>query len=177
MTTAAVRATSTARIDRLYQALPLAIAYLWLVVLYGWQTRGHVTPWLFTDELKLAQISRSISEHGHGELRGHPSGFETLYAYVLAPFWKIGDVATAYATIKYVGVILMTSALFPAYFLARMILSRPWALFAAVGAVATPALAYAPFLVEEPAAYPWAALSLFLIAKALAVRTRWSAWS
>ena len=161
------------RIDRLYRAIPLATAFLWLCVLYGWQTRGHVTPWLFTDELKLAQISRSIADTGHSAERGHPSSFETLYAYLLAPFWKIGDVATAYATIKYVGVIVMTSAIFPTYFLARMIVSKPWALFAAVGAVATPALAYAPFLVEEPAAYPWAALSLFLVAKALAVRTRW----
>jgi hypothetical protein len=173
VTTAAVRAGSTARIDRLYRAIPLASAYLWLCVLYGWQTRGHVTPWLFTDELKLAQISRSISDTGHAALRGHPSGFETLYAYLLAPFWRIGDVATAYATIKYVGVIVMTSALFPTYLLARMILSRPWALFAAIGAVATPTLAYAPFIVEEPAAYPWAALCLFLVAKALALRTRW----
>jgi hypothetical protein len=161
------------RIDRLYRAIPLATAFLWLCVLYGWQTRGHVTPWLFTDELKLAQISRSISETGHAAERGHPSGFETLYAYLLAPFWKIGDVATAYATIKYVGVVVMTSAIFPTYFLARMVVSRPWALFAAVGAVATPALAYAPFLLEEPAAYPWSALTLFLVAKALALRTRW----
>jgi hypothetical protein len=161
------------RIDRLYRAIPLALAFLWLVILYGWQTRGHVTPWLFTDELKLAQISRSISETGHAELRHHPAGFDTLYAYLLAPFWKIGDVATAYATIKYVGVIVMTSAIFPTYFLARTILSKPWALFAAVGAVAGPALAYAPFLVEEPAAYPWAALSLYLVGRALAVRTRW----
>jgi hypothetical protein len=161
------------RIDRLYRAIPLALAFLWLVILYGWQTRGHVTPWLFTDELKLAQISRSISETGHAELRHHPAGFDTLYAYLLAPFWKIGDVATAYATIKYVGVIVMTSAIFPTYFLARTILSKPWALFAAVGAVAGPALAYAPFLVEEPAAYPWAALCLYLVGRALAVRTRW----
>ena len=161
------------RLDRLYRAIPLASAFLWLVVLYGWQTRGHVTPWLFTDELKLAQISRSISETGHAELRHHPTGFDTLYAYLLAPFWKIGDVATAYATIKYVGVVVMTSAIFPTYVLARTILSKPWALFAAVGAVAAPALAYAPFLVEEPAAYPWSALSVLLIAKALALRTRW----
>jgi hypothetical protein len=162
------------RLDRLYRAIPLALAFLWLVILYGWQTRGHVTPWLFTDELKLAEISRSISRTGHPELRHHATSFDTLYAYVLAPFWKIGDVATAYATIKYVGVVVMTSAIFPTYFLARMILSKPWALFAAVGAVAGPALAYSPFLVEEPIAYPWSALSLFLIAKALAVRSR--AW-
>jgi hypothetical protein len=161
------------KLDRLYRAIPLATAFLWLVILYGWQTRGHVTPWLFTDELKLAEISRSISDTGHASLRHHPTSFDTLYAYLLAPFWKIGDVATAYATIKYVGVVVMTSAIFPTYFLARTILSKPWALFAAVGAVAAPALAYAPFLVEEPAAYPWAALCLFLIGKALAVRTRW----
>src|SRR5581483_11685485 len=161
------------RLDRLSRAIPLAIAFLWLVILYGWQTRGHVTPWLFTDELKLAQISRSISDTGHAELRHHPTSFDTLYAYLLAPFWKIGDVATAYATIKYVGVVVMTSAIFPTYFLARTILSKPWALFAAIGAVAAPALAYAPFLVEEPAAYPWSALTVFLIAKALALRTRW----
>jgi hypothetical protein len=166
-------AVPAARVDRLFRAIPLATAFLWLCVLYGWQTRGHVTPWLFTDELKLAQISRSISETGHAAQRGHPSSFQTLYAYVLAPFWRIDDVSTAYAAIKYTGVIVMTSAIFPAYFLARMVVSRPWALFAAVGAVATPALAYAPFLVEEPAAYPWATLCLFLIAKALAHRTAW----
>ncbi len=164
-------AAPATRADRLFRAIPLASAFLWLCVLYGWQTRGHVTPWLFTDELKLAQISRSISETGHAAQRGHPSSFQTLYAYVLAPFWRIDDVSTAYAAIKYTGVILMTSAIFPAYFLARMIVSRPWALFAAVGAVATPALAYAPFLVEEPAAYPWATLCLFLIAKALSRRS------
>lgn len=169
----AASASPPGLLDRVYRAIPLAVAFLWLVVLYGWQTRGHVTPWLFTDELKLAQISRSIEETGHAASRGHPTGFQTLYAYVLAPFWKIHDVATAYAAIKYAGVIIMTSAIFPVYFLARMVVSRGWALFAAVGAVATPALAYAPFLVEEPAAYPWSALCLFLIAKALATRTRW----
>jgi len=162
------------RLERVYRAVPLLSAFLWLCVLYGWQTRGHVTPWLFTDELKLAQISRSIAETGHPALRGHRTSFETLYAYLLAPFWRIQDVGTAYAAVKYAGVVVMTSAIFPAYFLARMVVSRPWALFAAAGAVAVPALAYAPFLVEEPAAYPWATLCLYLVAKALAARTR--AW-
>jgi hypothetical protein len=168
-------AVPASRVDRLYRAIPLASAFLWLCVLYGWQTRGHVTPWLFTDELKLAQISRSISETGRAAQRGQPSGFDTLYAYVIAPFWRLGDVGTGYAAIKYVGVIVMTSAIFPAYFLARMIVSKPLALFAATAAVAAPALAYAPFLVEEPMAYPWATLCFFLIAKALATRSpRWA---
>ncbi len=164
-------AAPSARADRLQRAIPLASAFLWLCTLYGWQVRGHVTPWLFTDELKLAQISRAISETGHAAQRGHPSSFETLYAYVIAPFWRLGDTGTGYAAIKYAGVIVMTSAIFPAYFLARMVVARPWALFAAIATVSTPALAYAPFLVEEPMAYPWATLCLFLIVKALARRT------
>jgi hypothetical protein len=159
--------------DRLYRAIPLASAFLWLCVLYGWQTRGHVTPWLFTDELKFAQISRSIAETGHAAQRDHPSSFDTLYPYVISPFWRIGGVGVGYAAIKYAGVAIMTSAIFPAYFLARTVVSKPWALFAAVATVAAPALAYAGFLVEEPAAYPWATLCLFLIAKALATRKRW----
>ena len=159
--------------DRFYRAVPLASAFLWLVVLYGWQTRGHVTPWLFTDELKFTQISRSIAYTGHPGQRGHAASFDTLYTYLIAPFWRLGTVATGYSAIKYVGVVVMTSAIFPAYFLARMVVSRPWALFAAVGTVVAPALAYATFLLEEPAAYAWSALCLFLIAKALTVRTRW----
>ncbi len=174
MTSPAATGVPAARLERLTGAIPLATAFLWLVVLYAWQTRGHVTPWLFTDELKLAQISRAIAETGHPAQRGAPSSFETLYAYALAPWWRIGDVGTAYAAIKYTGVVVMASALFPAYLLARMVVSRPWALFAGFGAVAIPSMAYAPFLTEEPAAYPWAALCFFLIVKALAVRSpRW----
>ena len=62
---------------------------------------------------------------------------------------------------------MTTSAIFPTYLLARMVVSRFWALFAAIGAVAGPSLAYGPFLVEEPLAYPAAALSFLLIAKGL----------
>ena len=47
----------------------------------------------------------------------------------------------------------MTAAIFPAYGIARTVLSQPWAVAAAVGAVAAPALSYSPILVEEPLAY------------------------
>ena len=140
--------------DRLTNAVPVVVAFLWLSVLYGWQTRGHVTPWLFTDELKYTQIARSIAETGRASERHHSVAFDTLYTYFIAPFWWIHDVHTAYSAIKYFGVIGMTSAIFPTYLLARMVLSRFWALFAAIGAVAGPALAYGSFVIEEPFAYP-----------------------
>jgi hypothetical protein len=62
----------------------------------------------------------------------------------------------------------MTSTLFPAYGLARLVVSRWWAIGAAGAAVAVPALAYSPILVKEPLAYPLATLALFLIARLLA---------
>ncbi|HEY7693209.1 MAG TPA: hypothetical protein VH816_12785 [Gaiellaceae bacterium] len=157
--------------ERLTNAVPVVVAFLWLCVLYGWQTRGHVTPWLFTDELKYTQLARSIAETGHASERHHSVSFDTLYAYFTAPFWWIHDVHTAYSAIKYFGVIVMTSAIFPTYLLARMLVSRFWALFAAVGAVAGPSLAYGSFMIEEPLAYPAAALSFFLIAKGLVTRS------
>ena len=46
---------------------------------------------------------------------------------------------------KLIGALVMTAAIFPAYALARFVVSRPWALFAAAGAVAAPPLAYAPY--------------------------------
>ncbi|HZO62549.1 MAG TPA: hypothetical protein VFB35_06160 [Gaiellaceae bacterium] len=170
---AAPAAAGSTRADRLTDAVPVVVAFLWLCVLYGWQTRGHVTPWLFTDELKYTQIARSIAETGQASERHHSVAFDTLYTYAIAPFWRIHDVHTAYSAIKYFGVIVMTAAIFPTYLLARMVVSRPWALFAAAGAVAGPSLAYGSFMIEEPLAYPVCALSFFLIAKGLVTRSWW----
>jgi hypothetical protein len=55
-----------------------------------------------------------------------------------------------------------------------MVVSRNWALFAAIAAVATPSLAYGSFMIEEPLAYPVCAWAFFLIAKSLVDRrARW----
>ena len=61
----------------------------------------------------------------------------------------------------------MTATVFPAYGLARMVVPKWYALAAAGAAVAVPALAYSPFLVEEPLAYPLSTLALWLIARSL----------
>ena len=73
---------------------------------------------------------------------------------MLAPVWWIDDVGQAYGAAKYLNVLLMTAVVFPTYGLARMVVSKPWALFAAAGAGAIPALYYSSMLVEEPLAYP-----------------------
>lgn len=159
-------------LDRLYAALPVVTAFVWLCLVYAWESWGHVTPWLFTDELELTQLSRGIAETGEAARRGEPHYFNTLYAYLLAPAWWIDSVSTAYGVVKHVGVFVMTSVVFPTYLLGRTIVSKRWALAAGVLAGSIPALAYSQMILEEALAYPYAALCFFLMVKALAERTR-----
>ena len=175
MTSVAARVSARPRpwAARFVAAIPLLSVYLWLCVLYGWEAMGHVTPWLNSDELETTQLSRAIAETGETARRGVPYPSRALYPYVLAPVWWIQDVGQAYGLAKWINVLVMTSVVFPTYGLARMVVSKPWALFAAAGAGAIPALYYSSILVEEPLAYPWSALCAFLIAKALATRSPW----
>jgi hypothetical protein len=170
----AAPAPSTTWLDRAVAAVPLLSVFFWLCILYAWEAHNHASPWLFSDELELTQLSRAIAETGHAARRGQPHSFDTLYAYVIAPAWRIHSTSEAYAVVKYIGVFTMTSVVFPTYFLARMLVSRNAALFAAAAAGAIPALAYAPILIPEPLAYPYAVLCFFLIARALVRRSRGS---
>ena len=155
--------------------LPLVAAYVVLATLYAWQAWQRATPTLFSDEIEFTQISRAIAETGRAALRGgEPAPGASLYAYLVAPAWWLDPVETAYNAVKLLGVLLMTAVIFPAYALARLVVSRPYALFAAVATAAAPALSYSPFLVEEPLAYPVSTLALFLIARAGIAPTRWS---
>jgi len=172
---ATARAAAVPRpwVGRLLAAVPILSLYLWLCVLYGWEASGHVTIWLNSDELETAQLSRAVAETGETARRGVPFPSHALYPYVLAPVWWIQDVGQAYGVAKLLNVLLMTAVVFPTYGLARMVVSKPWALFAAAGAGVIPALYYSSILVEEPLAYPWATLCAYLIAKAFALRSRW----
>ena len=149
----------------------LGVAYLCLASLFAWQASQRVSPSIFSDEIEFTQISRGIAETGRPSRLGEPSGFGTLYTYLVAPAWWL-DPTSAWEAAKLIGALVMTAAIFPAYGLARFVVSRPWAIAAAVGAVAAPPLAYAPYLLEEPLAYPYATTALWAITAALARPTR-----
>jgi hypothetical protein len=157
-------------------AVPVLTIFCWLCLLYGWEAWGNLAPWLYADEFERAQLSRAVAMTGHEAQRTVPHAFDTLYVYLIAPAWWIHDTTRAYGVVKAIGVATMTSVLFPTYLLARMLVSKPWALFAAAGAAMIPALAYSQMLLLEPLAYPWVALCFYLLAKALVTRRpRWIA--
>ena len=157
--------------DRVYGAIPLATAFLALLALYSWEAARHSSPWLFTDELELSQISRAVEATGHGARRGDPYFWQTLYTWLIAPAWALASTTAAYTVVKYIGVITMTLSMFPAYLLARTVASPRASLVAAIGTAAVPALVYSPMILEEPLSYPYAALAFLVIALALARRT------
>jgi drug/metabolite transporter (DMT)-like permease len=160
--------------ERFTAAIPVLSVFVWLCIIYAVEAWAHGTPWLFGDELELTQLSRSIADTGHAARRGEPHSFDTLWTYLMAPAWLINDVHSAYATVKYLAVIVMTATVFPAYGIARMVVGRPAALFAAAAAAAIPAFAYSSMIVEEPLAYPYSTLCLYLILRVLVRPTRWS---
>lgn len=156
--------------SRLYSALPLLTIFVWLCLLFGWEAWGNLSPWLFGDELEKTQLARAIAETGHAARRGAPVTSHSLVAWLTAPAWLVHDTTHAYGLLKAIQVAAMTSVLFPTYLLARQLVSPRWALFAAAGAATIPALSYSSLILEEPFAYPYAALCFFLLVKALATR-------
>jgi hypothetical protein len=155
---------------RLFAALPacgIAIAALTFYLVEAWTRK---TPWVFTDELEWSQISRAIADTGHAARRGQPIFFKSLYAYVIAPCWWLHSTASAYAAVKYVNAIVMSLAAIPTYFLARMYVTRRAAAAVAVLSIAIPGMSYAASIVPEVLAYPWYALSSWLIVRCLARR-------
>ncbi len=174
--TSQVRAGGEPRPDflaRFLSVVPLLVVYFALAALYAWPAARRPVPTIFTDELELTQLARAIAHTGEPARRGEPYGLATLVAYVLAPVWWLGSSTASWAAAKLILVLAMTATLFPAYGLARMVVSKWYALVAASAAVAVPALAYSPILVEEPLAYPLSTLALWLIVRTLERPTWW----
>jgi hypothetical protein len=155
-------------LSRFLSAVPILVVYFGLAALYAWQASRRPVPTIFTDELELTQLARAIAETGEPARRGVPyDGLASLVAYVLAPVWWLSSATASWAAAKLILVLAMTATVFPAYGLARMVVPKWYALGAAGASVAVPALAYSPFLVEEPLAYPVSTLALWLIARSL----------
>lgn len=164
------RTEARGRLERFLAAVPLVTVFAWFFLLYAWQAWLVSTPYIFVDELRYTQIARSIAEGGEVVRRGYPVGLDTLAEVFTAPAWLLSDVHAAYDVAKYIGVLAMTATVFPAYGLARMLVSQRWALFAAAASVAVPALTYSSLLLEEPFAYPVATLAFYLMVRAVARR-------
>jgi len=130
------------------------------------QARGHATPTVFNDELLYAKLSQAFAAGHWLEIRGAHYAFPAPVApLVQAPAWMFGSMTDGYAAAKLLNAVVMSSAVFPAYWLARGLVRRSFALLVAAGTVATPAMLYHAYLMSEAVAYP-----VFVLAVAVLVR-------
>ena len=134
---------------------------------------GHATPAVFTDELLHSNLAQSLAA-GHGLLvRGEPFFFPSpLPALAQAPAWLAGSVPVGYELAKILNALVMSAAVFPAYWLARALVRPRYALLAAAAAVAAPAMVYHSYLLSEALAYPVFFLAAAVIVRALQTPSR-----
>jgi hypothetical protein len=138
----------------------LAFAYHWL------QSRAHVSPAVFGDELLYSKLAQSVAAGDGFSIRGETVFFPAPLAILAqAPAWLLDSTSTAYGVVKAMNAAFMAAAALPAYFLARRLVRPSYALLAAAAAVAGPAMLYAPYLMSEALAYP-----VFLLALATMLR-------
>jgi hypothetical protein len=166
--TAAGSSGTASVLDRALAALPLLTVFSWFALVYAWQAWLVSTPFVFSDELELTQLARSLAETGEAARRGAAYGLVSLPTVLTAPAWRIDDVEAAYTAAKLIGALAMTAAVFPAYALARLLVPPRAALYAAAGSIAIPAFMYSSLLLHEPFAYTASTLCLFLMVLALA---------
>jgi hypothetical protein len=154
---------------------PLAVAggltLLWLLAGAGlavWFS-GRIQDWsVMTDELLYAKLATSIAETGSPLPRVHGASvsvYNQLYPLLLAPLYGTLSPPDAFRAGHVLNAFVMTSAVFPAYLLARQVVGRGWALAVAALSVLLPWMLLTGFLMTESAAYPaflWAVLGLQL---------------
>ncbi len=134
---------------------------------------GHATPAVFTDELLHSKLAQAFAAGHPFEIRGAHVFFPAfLPALLQAPAWLAGDAGTSYALAKALNALVMSAAVFPAYWLARQLVRPAYAVLAAAAAVAAPALVYHSYLLSEALAYPVFLVTFAVLVRALA-RPSW----
>jgi hypothetical protein len=148
-----------------------ALTGLWLgvsVTLAIWFS-GRIRDWsVMTDELLYAKLATSIADTGSLRPSVHDTPiavYNQLYPLLLAPFFGTLSPPDAFRAAHVLNAFLMTSAVFPAYLLARQLVGRSWSLAIAALTILVPWMIITGFVMTEVVAYPaflWALLGLHL---------------
>ena len=148
--------------------------WLWVAGLYAVSVVVQLTlglrvvsPWIMVDELVYSDMARSFAAHGHFLIRGVHGSYGFVYPLLLSPAYALfGSMHDVYQWARVVDALVMSSAVVPAYLLARRVVRPPAALAAAALAVAIPSMVYVGTLMTENAFYPiflWLAFALLLM--------------
>ena len=138
-----------------FRAVP---AWVWLVTIVAGSAvfrallaRGMPGPFIFVDELIYSELAKSFASGGHFLVRDVPtSGYGIVYPALISPAYGLfGDLPLSYAAVKTINSLVMSLAAVPAYLLARRMLCKELALFAALLTVAVPSMVYTGTVMTE----------------------------
>jgi hypothetical protein len=136
--------------------------------LRAWASRGVTTPWIWPDEPAYALLGRSLYAAGRLRILDGPTGFLSATAPALFGLpLSLADLELGYSIGKVVDAFVMSLAAVPVYLWARMLVSRGWALTAAVLTLALPGLAYSGLLMTEVLFYPVIVCAAWSLAAAI----------
>src|SRR6266545_3708044 len=137
-----------------------------------WAADGIPTPWIAPDELIYADLARSFWKTGHFELFEEPVAlFSVVYPVFAGIPLSLADRVAGYDLLKALQAVAMSLTAIPVYLWGRELVSRGWALVAAVLALALPSLAYSGLIMTEVAFYPVFVLAAWALARAVEVPT------
>jgi hypothetical protein len=124
-------------------------------------------PWTIPDELVYSELARSFAATGHFAVRGEAWSawtFGPLYPILIAPvFGLVRSLPDAYLVVKVINCVLFSSAVAPAYLLARRFLDTPTAVALSALPVHIPSAIYTAKVMTESLGYPlflWATLAI-----------------
>lgn len=111
---------------------------------------------IYHDELTHWSMSKSIAERGQTMLRGVNIGYsEMIYSALISIVHKIGDMDKAYICAKIMNSILMSSVVFPVYFMSMKVLkNKRMSLLIAVISIIIPEMCYTAKIIRENLLYP-----------------------
>lgn len=125
-------------------------------------------PVIFADEISYWEMARSFHRFGNFEMyfmRGHlPT---VLYSVAISPAFVWNPPKTEYLVVKLTSSLLMASAVFPAYGLAREFLDHKWALIVALMTALAPGGMYSGLVMAENLFFPMFVLTVWFCFRTL----------
>ena len=133
----------------------------------AWIALKIQVPVIMTDELIYRELAASFARTGRFAVREESIGLYSLYPVLIAPFWRIGSIATSYDMSKVLNVIAMTSASLLLFVWARKLVRARYALAVLALSLLLPTFLYTTELMTESVALPAFLLALFAIWRSL----------
>lgn len=125
-------------------------------------------PWVAPDEMAYGLLGQSLWQTGELTIRGTAVGYYSLvYPALAGGALSIGDTAAGIVVLQAVQAVAMSAVAVPVFLWGRRLTGDRWALAAAALSVLPPALAYSGLIMSEAVYYPFVAVALLALARAV----------